>query len=184
MKHYEKIIKQKDQRIFELESTLNINSSNSSLPSSKNPLYQSKICNSREKTDKNIGGQIGHKKHTLKAFKEDEITEVKEYKIEKCPKCNNNNLKVINIKMRDELDLEIKVVKRRHKFYEYECLECGNIIKSNIPLNLHNENQYGKNTKIMATTHTNYGFVSYNRTRKIICGLTNNEIDPSEGYLT
>ena len=184
IKHYEKIIKEKDQRIFELESRLNINSSNSSLPSSKNPIYQSKICNSREKTNKSIGGQLGHKKHTLETFEEDEITEVKEYKIEKCPKCNNNNLKVINIKIRDELDLEIKVVKRRHKFYEYECLECGNIIKSSIPLNLHNENQYGKNVKTLATTLTNYGFVSYNRTRKIICGLTNSEIDPSEGYLT
>ena len=32
--HYEKIIKEKDQRIFELETRLNINSSNSSLPSS------------------------------------------------------------------------------------------------------------------------------------------------------
>ena len=35
---YEKIIKEKDQRIFELEKRLNINSSNSSLPSSKNPI--------------------------------------------------------------------------------------------------------------------------------------------------
>ena len=32
---YEKIIKEKDQRIFELEQRLNINSNNSSLPSSK-----------------------------------------------------------------------------------------------------------------------------------------------------
>ena len=35
---YEKIIKEKDQRIFELENRLNINSDNSSLPSSQTPI--------------------------------------------------------------------------------------------------------------------------------------------------
>ena len=68
--HYEKIIKEKDQRIFELENRLNINSSNSSLPSSKTPIYQSKICNSRKPTDKSKGGQSGHKKHKLEKFNE------------------------------------------------------------------------------------------------------------------
>lgn len=38
--------------------------------------------------------------------------------------------------------------------------------------------------KSLAISLLDYGFVSYNRTRKIICGLTNGEIDPSEGYLT
>ncbi len=68
---YEKIIQEKDQRIFELENRLNINSTNSSLPSSKNPIYQSKICNSRKPTDKSIGGQQGHPKSKLKKFKDD-----------------------------------------------------------------------------------------------------------------
>lgn len=181
--HYEKIIKEKDQRIFELETRLNINSSNSSLPSSKTPIYQSKICNSRKITDKSKGGQIGHKKHNLEKFTEKEITEIEEHKIVECPNCHSHNLSEIEIKERDETDYEIKIIKKRHKFYEYKCNDCGEIIKSNIPLRLHAENSYGSNIKTLAITLTNYGFISYNRTRKIICGLTQNEIDPSEGYL-
>ncbi len=181
---YEKILKEKDQRIFELETRLNINSSNSSLPSSQTPIYQSKICNSRTQSDKSKGGQQGHKKHKLEKFKEEEITEIVEYKEEVCPKCKSHNLSEIQIKERDEIDYEVRIIKRRHKFYEYQCRECGEIIKSNIPLRLHAENNYGSNLKTLATTLTNYGFISFNRTRKIICGLMNNEIDPSEGYLT
>lgn len=181
--HYEKILKEKDQRIFELETRLNINSSNSSLPSSKTPIYQSKICNSRKPTDNAKGGQLGHRKHKLEKFSEEEITEIEEHKIEKCPKCHSHNLSKVEVKERDETDFEIKIIKKRHKFYEYKCKECGEIIKSNIPLRLHAENNYGPSIKTLALTLTNYGFISYNRTRKIICGLTQNEIDPSEGYL-
>lgn len=182
-KYYEKIIKEKDQRIFELENRLNINSSNSSLPSSKNPIYQSKICNSRGKTENKIGGQLGHKKHKLEKFKEEEITEIKEYKFDKCSNCGKSNLDLLNVKERDELDFEIKIIKRRHKFYEYKCPDCGEIIKTNIPIRLHADNQYGNSVKALACTLYNYGFVSFNRIRKIINGFTNEEIDPSEGFL-
>ena len=180
---YEKIIKEKDQRIFELESRLNINSNNSSLPSSKNPIYQSKICNSRKNTGEKPGRKLGHKKDKLKRFEDDEITEIKEHKTENCSNCNSTNLKMIGIKERDEYDIEVKVKKIRHKFYEYECLDCGEKIKSRIPLELHGENQYGAGIKTLASTLSNYGFVAYNRIRKIIYGLTDGEVDPSEGYL-
>ena len=66
---YEKIIAEKDKRIFELECRLNINSNNSSLPSSKDPIYKSKICNSRVKTGDKPGRKDG-----LSRFDDDEIT--------------------------------------------------------------------------------------------------------------
>lgn len=182
--HYEKIIREKDQRIFELETRLNINSSNSSLPSSKNPLYQSKICNSRKETNKKKGGQKGHKKHKLEKFASEEITEICEHLKEECPNCHSHNIDVTNYKERDELDYEIKIIKRRHKFFEYTCKECGSKIKSEIPCHLHAENNYGANLKTFCATLTNYGFISYNRTRKIIRGMTDKEIDPSEGFIT
>lgn len=181
---YEKIIKEKDQRIFELETRLNINSDNSSLPSSQTPIYQSKICNSRKKNGEKPGRKLGHKKDGLKKFHDDEITEIKEHKIEECPKCDSTKLKLVNVKERDEFDIEVIVKKVRHKFYEYECLDCGEKIKSTIPLELHGENQYGTGIKTLALTLSNYGFVAYNRIRKIIYGLTDGNVDPSEGYLT
>lgn len=181
---FEKIIREKEQRIFELENRLNINSSNSSLPSSQTPIYQSKICNSRKTTNRKLGGQKGHPKHKLEKFEENEITEYVEHNEDKCIKCNSSNIKEVGVKTRDEYDIKVKVVKRRHNFYEYLCLDCGTSFTSEIPLELHADNQYGSGIKTLALALTNYGFVSYNRTRKILCGLTNGEIDPSEGYLT
>lgn len=181
---YEDEIKRLNQRIFELEARLNINSSNSSLPSSKDPIYQSKICNSRKPTDKSIGGQKGHHKSKLERFKDEEVTEIAPHVKIACTYCQNMELTEIGVKERDELDYEIRIVKRRHKFYEYKCNECGHIVKSEIPCNLHSENNYGANVKALCATLINYGFISYNRARKIICGLTNEEINPSEGFMT
>lgn len=181
---YDKIIAEKDKRIFELECRLNINSDNSSLPSSKDPIYKSKICNSREKTGEKPGRKIGHKKDGLKYFNDDEVTEIVEHTIDVCDRCGHHDLDIENVKVRDEIDYEFKIIKRRHKYYEYKCKKCGNKITSKIPPELHGENQYGSGVKTLALTLTNYGFIAYNRTRKIICGLTNGEIDPSEGYLT
>ena len=76
---YDKEIEKRDKRIFELETRLNIDSSNSSLPSSKTPIHKTKICNSREKSEKSKGGQPGHKKYQLEKFYEEEITEIEEH---------------------------------------------------------------------------------------------------------
>ena len=55
------------QRVQELENRLNLNSSNSSIPPSKDPLNKKikKDRNSREKTGKLPGGQPGHPGKTL-----------------------------------------------------------------------------------------------------------------------
>ena len=179
-KEYEQIIKEKDQRIFDLEARLNINSDNSSLPSSQIPIYQPKICNSRVPSGDKPGRKDGHKKDSLAAFTEEEVTESVEHTKEKCSKCGGHNLKLIKTRIRDEFDIKVTVVKRRHYFYDYMCEDCGEIIKSEIPLELHGENQYGVETKTFISTLSNYGFIAYNRIRKIICGLINGEMNPSE----
>ena len=122
---YEAIIKEKDQRIFELETRLNINSDNSSLPSSQTPIHQEKICNSREPSGDKPGRKVGHPKASLAPFKEEEITESVEHTTEECPKCKSHKLKLIKTRTRDELDIKVTIVKRRHYFYDYECEDCG-----------------------------------------------------------
>ena len=181
----------KNQQIFELTNELNINSNNSSLPSSRNPIYVTTkkvpkeiICNSRKKSNKHVGGQPKHKKHKLEKFNDDEIDKFVEHTIEKCPKCNSNNLKLIGVRERDCIDIEIKIIKTRHKFYNYKCLDCNKIIKSEIPLELHAENQYGPNVQALALALTNIGYVSINRTKLLIDSFTNNKINMSEGYIS
>lgn len=149
--HYEKIIKEKDQRIFELECRLNINSETSSLPSSKDPIDKEKkkstIANSREDTEKNVGGQPNHPKHKLEKFKDDEITETIEHIHDECSNCHSKNLTVVETKERDEIDFKVIIKKIRHKFRTQKCNDCGASLKQEIPENLHADNQYGSNTK-------------------------------------
>ena len=182
---YEKIIQEKDKRIFELENRLNINSQTSSLPATKDPLDKKReeIQNNNEVTGKSLGGQLNHEKHKLPKFKDEEVTEIEEKKPELCDGCGGKDLEVIDIQERDELDFKIKIVKKRHKFYTCKCKSCGKIIETEIPPHLHAENQYGSNIKSLIISLYDYGFVSYSRVRDIICGLTNGEINPCEGYM-
>lgn len=191
LNHQHKLeLMKKNQKIFELTNIININSKNSSLPSSRNPIYiKSKeinkeiICNSRKKTNRHIGGQPNHKKYKLEKFNDNELDKIIEHTIDKCPECDSENLELINIKERDIIDIEIRVIKTRHKFYNYKCLDCGKLIKSKIPFNLHAENQYGSTVQALALSLTNIGYVSINRTKQLINSFTNNQINMSEGYI-
>jgi transposase len=58
-------ILQLESKIHDLENKLNLNSTNSSVPPSKDPFHKRKISNSRKSTDKKPGGQIGHVGTTL-----------------------------------------------------------------------------------------------------------------------
>ena len=59
-----------------LKQILNHDSNNSGIPTSKTPIGKEKrIPNSRERTDKLKGGQLGHKKTKLEKFKDEEITD-------------------------------------------------------------------------------------------------------------
>ena len=185
VEEYEKNIEEKDKRIFELENRLNINSQTSNLSSSKDPLDKPKevIQNNNEHTGKKLGGQPNHEKHAMPKFKDEEVTDVEENKPEICDDCQCEDLEIIDVQERDELDFKIEVGKKRYKFYTCKCKNCGKIIETKIPPHLHAENQYGSNVKSLIISLYDYGFVSYSRVRDIICGLTNGEINPCEGYM-
>ena len=176
---YEKHINELNNKINKLESRLNINSSNSSLPGSKNSL-QTKIPNTREKTDKPRGGQLGRNRKALEPFKEEEITETIEHTLDKCPKCNGD-ITLKNIVISDIIDFNIKVTKTRNKIHNYICNDCKETIKSNHSLK--SGTSYGSNVKASAITLMNDANVPINKVKKYISGITNGEISLSEGYI-
>ena len=189
---YDLKITKLNQEVFNLTNRLNLNSKNSSLPGSKNPIgvrvivkgiNRLPIYNSRKKSNKKIGGQPNHQKYDLPSFSNEEITETIEYKYDKCLYCNSENLELISVKNRDEYDIEINLIKKRHKFYQYKCLDCGKIIETKIPVTLHATNQYGANLKALAISLTNTGYVSIKRTKELISCFTNNCVNMSEGYI-
>ena len=159
-------------------------STNSSLPTSKTPIGKKKhIPNSREKSERSRGGQPGHKKHSLSPFSSDEVNEIEEFKLDSCPDCGSGSLTFLERREKDVLDYEVRVIKKRNFFYIYQCDECGHIVHSPIPLNLKENIQYGSNVQALALSLTNTGFVSINRTRRIINGLTGGNVQLSEGYI-
>ncbi len=159
-------------------------STNSSLPTSKTPIGKIKhIPNSREKSRLKRGGQTGHKKHSLSPFSADEVNEVEQFMLDDCPDCGSSSLTFLEKREKDVLDYEVRVIKKRNSFYVYQCDDCGHIVHSPIPLNLKENVQYGNKIQALALSLTNIGFVSINRTTRIIKGLTAGAIHMSEGFI-
>lgn len=195
----DKIIEAQNKKIIELVnqlnltkyerdmylSKLNLDGTNSGIPTSQTPINKKKVIpNSRKNTGGKIGGQENHKKNKLDKFKDEEINVNEDITLDECPNCHSKNLVELDLEItKDEFDYQIKIIKKRIHFKEYKCSECNSIVREKIPVNLKEENQYGNNVQATALTLTNIGNVSMNKVRKIICGLTMNEIDLSEGYI-
>lgn len=167
-----------------LKSLLNLDSSNSGLSTSKTAINSDKrIPNSREKSNKPLGGQIGHKKSKLERFDDEEATDIEVHSVEICL-CGCSKLSDIGIRTtKQSIDLDIQIKKIIHEFHNYKCSSCGKVIKSSIPVGLKEDIQYGSSVKSMVVSLINEGCVSINRTKKLISGFSNNEINLSEGYI-
>ena len=109
-KQHKKEVDELEAKISRLEKRLNLNSSNSGIPTSKDRIGFNKIQNNREKSTKKIGAQEGHEIHKLEYFKDDEITEVVEHTLDKCPKCGGSLIEV-NVVKSDVIDNLSKQVK-------------------------------------------------------------------------
>lgn len=185
LKQKDNIIQKQENEIARLKALLNMDGENHGIPTSQTPIHKKKVIpNTREKSELPKGGQEGHKKHKLEKFKKEEITEYKEHSMEKCPCCNCDAIKETGkIKEKDEIDYKIVVSKIRHKFKEYECENCGKKFHQEIPNELKEENQYGPQVKALAITLMNQANVPINKVQKIVYGLTNGQINLSEGYI-
>lgn len=172
------------KEILRLSGLLSIDGTNSGLPTSKTPISKKKVIpNSRKKSGKKIGGQPGHPKSKLKAFTDQEVTETKSHEPVACPFCGGHGENTGKTIDKDELDYEVVVIKRRHQFSVSKCGGCGKEFHSPIPVGLKEENQYGSKVRALSLSLMNIGNVSVNKVKKMIYGLSEEEINPSEGYL-
>lgn len=182
-KKYEPILKEKDDiiqkqaiEIERLKSLLNTDGTNSGISTSQTPISKKKIIpNTRVKSNKQKGGQLGHKKHKLEKFPDEQINDVVEHTISKCPDCGKNIIRT-GVKEKDELSYMFVPIKRRHKFIIYHCNKCNKEIYESIPVRLKEENQYGSEINALVLSLTNEGNVPCNKVRKIIKSLSHNEI--------
>lgn len=179
------LIAEQQKEIERLKAILNLDGTNSGLPTSRTPLNKNKVIpNSREKTERKIGGQPGHAKRKLERFSDEEVSTYVEHPLEECPECRCIALEEMDeVIEKDCFDYKIVVEKIRHRFKVYCCPQCGKEVHERIPADLKEENQYGIQVQAMALTLMNQGNVPLNKVRKMTYGFTEGEILLSEGYL-
>lgn len=157
---------------------------NSGIPTSQTSYDKKKrIPNSRKKSGLPRGAQPGHEKHTMSDLPDIGITDSEEHTLDSCPDCASDDLTLIEKRTKDVIDYEVIIKKKRHTYYIYQCGNCGHVIHSPIPLHLKEKTQYGPNIQALGLALTNTGFVSINRSKKLIDGIIGNGISISEGYL-
>jgi len=179
----DKQLEEKDKEIARLKTLLNIDGTNSGIPTSQTPINKKKIIpNTRTKSDKKIGGQLGHKKHKLEKFNDEEINDNVNFELENCPCCGGELTETGEI-CKDELSYRFVPIKRRNHFITYKCNCCKKEVHQNIPNRLKEDNQYGSEIQAVALSLANEGNVSMNKIRHIIRGFSHEEIDMSEGYI-
>lgn len=171
-----------NQRLMSIQ---NIDGTTSGIPTSQTPIGKKKVIpNFAKNTGEKIGRKKGHKKDKLEKINDNKINEHIEHTLELCPNCDSKDLvETGNIVSKDVVDYKLVVTNSRHYFKEYKCSCCGKIVREKIPNHLKEECQYGSNVKCLSLALTNIGNVPFNKIKRIISGLSMEEIEPCEGYL-
>ena len=146
------------------QKTVKTTSSNSHLPPSKDLTIPVKRNQSlREKSIRPVGGQKGHKGHTLQMV--DTPTQVKELVSAYCNNCG------------DSLDLESKQFVSRRQLFDIPVIEpqvieyqqygitcnCGHFQKADYPEGVSNHVQYGKNIQSLVIYQSIYQYMPFKR---------------------
>lgn len=176
--------KELQKEIERLKGIQNLDGTNAGIPTSKTPIGRKKIIpNFAKNTGEKIGRKEGHKKDKLEPVCEEKINKHVEHKMKNCPNCNKNSIeKTGKIIKKQVKDYKIIIEYTEHDFIEYKCNCCGKIFHEAIPNHLKEECQYGSNLKSLVLTLSNVGNVPLNKIRRILNGLSVEEINPCEGY--
>ena len=170
--------------VVRLTAIINNDGTNSGIPTSKTPLNKNKVIpNSREKSGKKKGGQPGHKRHILSSIPEDEINAKEDHCVNVCTCCGSDKIEEIGHDEKDELDYEVRVIKKRHHFHRYHCIECGKEFRAPVPNSLKENCQYGSSLQAMILSLIDQGFVSVNRVKKLLSGFFSGQLEPSEAFI-
>lgn len=182
------VIQALKDRIVRLETLANRDGTNTGTPTSQTPISRKKVIpNSRRGSDRKKGGQPGHQKHTMESFDESEVDENILHELdvdsETCKICGGDLVFTGHYDEKDEFDVIIKTVKRRHKYALYACRQCGMVTRIQIEKRLKQPNQYGSNVQALALSLMVTGNMAMNKVRMFLSGITGGELHPSEGYI-
>ena len=184
----EAVIQELTVKLAHAEALLNRDGSNTGTPTSQTPRGKKKrIPNTRKLSEKPKGGQKGHEQHVLGSPSDDEVNDEKIYTLDdaaECPVCGLNDL-IYTGEYQDhfEYDVEVKVIKRRHRYYLYLCQQCGTWVKSGEGPDFRSQCQYGPNVQAIALSLMNTVNAPMNKVGLFLAGITDEEITPCDGYI-
>lgn len=183
------IIKELKNKVAHLAAVADHDGTNTGTPTSATPINKKKtIPNSRRGSNKKKGGQPGHERHIMEPFEDSDITDTVPHGLdistEKCDFCDGNLIDTGEAVPKDEFDVEINVIKRRHEYHIYECVDCGAAVRLQIEKQLKEKNQYGSNVRALALSLMATGNVAVNKVKMLINGMTSGLMTPSEGFIS
>ena len=176
------IIAKQAKRIAELERRLNMNSSNSSQPPSKDGFRPPKRQSSRKPSGKKPGGQEGHKGAGLGLPHEQPDT-VSECRPKDCDGCPSADVCAgRKVERRYKIDAEVAVRVHAYDLMEYVCPKKGNeTIRGEFPQDIRATKQYGSQIKALVVALSAEGAVSVKRIHDLLHALTS--VPVSTGFI-
>lgn len=154
-----------------LKKIINNDSNNSSKPPSSD--IKKNIPNNREKNNKKVGGQKGHKAHFLSKKQVEEKIERGEFKREIYHKGKIQKEYISKY----ILDLEINVIAKEYRFYK------DKNGKYNIPKEFKTDVQYGSELKTLCTVLNTEGIVALDRLTNFVSCISQGKINLSKGSI-
>jgi transposase len=159
------------EEVATLKEQLNKNSNNSSKPPSSDGYKKPPTKSLRGKTGKKPGGQKGHKGSGLKIDRtpDSEIDVLPEG----CPDCGEHLLEMpmSRTDTRYVYDVEINVNLTKYDIYETTCPNCGITAVAAPPPECKSTINYGNMVRTLCTVLTQYGYISIDKTHKILRDL-------------
>ena len=183
------IIKELENQLAHLTALLNHDGTNSGTPTSLTRIGKTKVVpNSRRSTDRKKGGQTGHTKHDLTPPRDEDVTHIEEHGAVgidmSCPKCGCDDVTPTGkSEVKFEYDVRVKVVKIKHVFKYYQCMDCGTVFRALIDPHLKENAQYGNELQALILAQINSENVAINKVASFMAGITHGELTPSEGYI-
>ncbi len=180
------IIKELKNQLAHMAAVADHDGTNTGISTAATPINKKKVIpNSRRSTGKKKGGQPGHERHMLESFGDSEITDIVSHKLdlETCDFCDGNLVDTGEAVTKDEFDVEIKVIKRRHLYHLYQCPDCGAMHRLQIDKKHKEKNLYGDHVQALALSLMATGNVALNKVRMLINGMTGGIMNPCEGFL-
>jgi len=167
-----------EERIKSLEDQKNKNSHNSSKPPSTDTFQ--KIKGQRKSSGKPVGGQKGHKGHTLEMT--DKPDHVIVHPVTQCESCGRSlcDAKAESYERRQVFDLPpIKVEVYEHQAERKICPNCGCFNKATFPEEVAYPVQYGTRLKSVATYLNQYQLMPFDRLSEAFVDLFSHRLSQS-----